>query len=313
MSRSSTSRSSSSSRSPACSMPRLLLDEPRAVEPPRAKSRSANVSLRRQRRHPPARRGQLHVCARLACRAGRAEQQRQEPACRSCWRGSIPPTSGRITIGGTDLDTLPFAVVGAADRLCRRRRRICSPPSMRDNLLLGSAPPAASAGGRRVDRGRSAPRSRGGAPLRQYRARHRRRLDRLRSRPGWPTPPRLERRIIEVLALVDLDARRLSVRAARPARSGSATRRRRTAAGSAARASTKRLAADGLADLVERFDPDRYNTNASVARQPAVRHRRSDAAFAEAALAENPLCRPVLRETGLRPRPAARRASISPI
>ena len=114
------------------------------------------------------------------------------------------PTSGRITIGGTDINTLPLAVSGRLVGYVGPATHLFS-ASMRDNLLLGlrHRPPSAEAADGSTEGERAAP-SRGAA-IRQYRARHRRRLDRLRAGRGGRRGRTGDAASIEVLRLVDLD------------------------------------------------------------------------------------------------------------
>ncbi len=202
------------------------------------------------------------------------------------------PTSGRITIGGTDVNTLPLTVTGRLIGYVGPNTHLFS-ASLRDNLLLGlrHRPPSAEAadGSAEGERARHEARQSGNLELdiaadwTDY------------AQAGVADAAELERRMIEVLRIADLDRDvylfglhgRLDPRCNPQAADRILEARRRF---------DERLASDGLADLVERFDADRYNTSASVG-DNLLFGTAIDAAFAEAALAENPHLDRVLRET----------------
>jgi putative ABC transport system ATP-binding protein len=174
------------------------------------------------------------------------------------------PTGGRLTIGGVDITTLPFAVSG-------RRIGYVGPTtylfslSVRDNLLVGLRHSPHDPGDR--DRDPSA------------RAEHARRLQEARvsanseydvgddwidyEQAGVADMPGLERRIHEVLRLVDLDddIYQLGLRGrldpeGQPETAALIVEARHVLA--------ERLEAGELSHLVERFAPDRYNLNSSI-------------------------------------------------
>jgi ABC-type multidrug transport system fused ATPase/permease subunit len=175
----------------------------------------------------------------------------------------IPPTSGRITIGGIDIATVPTAVTG------RRIGYVGSTPyifagTLRDNLLLGlshhpvrPAEYAAAAARRRA--------------AQIYEARRSGNID-LDLSADWidyesagvADWEELSARIAEVLARLDFDEAvytlglrwRLDPEAAPEA----ATRLLE-----ARKALAQRLVEDGITNLVEVYDADRFNSNASVA------------------------------------------------
>jgi ABC-type multidrug transport system fused ATPase/permease subunit len=175
----------------------------------------------------------------------------------------IRPTSGRITIGGTDIATLPTAVVG------RRIGYVGAMPyffagTLRDNLLLG-----------------------------------------LRHRPVRPAeyePALADRealaiRITEVLARLDFDEAVYTLglrwRLDPEAYPEAAARLLE-----ARRALARRLVEDGITDLVETYDADRFNFNASVA-ENLLFGTPIGPAFDFEALAENTYVQQVLTKVGL--------------
>jgi len=174
------------------------------------------------------------------------------------------PSSGRLTIGGVDLTTLPFAVSGRRIGYVGPTTYLLS-ASVRDNLLIGlrHRPHGTSDAG-------------DGAAVKAERARQ---LEEARQsanseydidadwidyeQAGVPDRAALEARILEVLRLVDLDddIYLLGLRGRiDPERQPDIAKRiveaRRILAG--------RLAKSGQDHLVERFAPDRYNVNSSV-------------------------------------------------
>jgi ABC-type multidrug transport system fused ATPase/permease subunit len=172
----------------------------------------------------------------------------------------VTPTSGRLIIGETDINTVPLAVSG-------RRVGYVGPTtclfsaSVRDNLLLGlrhrpnrspnndSAQPRARA----IEEARQSGNSEFdiAADWVDYR------------QAGAADAAELDRRIVEVLRLVDLDedVYLLGLRGRLdPDRQPEPAQR----IIEARRVLAERLAGSGLAHLVERFDPDRYNTNSPV-------------------------------------------------
>ncbi|HMD65416.1 MAG TPA: ABC transporter transmembrane domain-containing protein [Stellaceae bacterium] len=170
----------------------------------------------------------------------------------------ITPTSGRLVIGDTDLNTVPLAVSG-------RRVGYVGPitylfsASVKDNLLLGlrHRPNRVPAGEQSRARAIEEARMSGNidydiaADWVDYR------------QAGVKDAAGLGLRIIEVLRLVDLeeDVHLFGLRGRLdPDRQPNAAQR----VLEARRVLAERLEGSGLADLVERFDPDRYNANSPV-------------------------------------------------
>ena len=174
----------------------------------------------------------------------------------------VTPTSGRLMIGETDINSLPLAVSG-------RRIGYVGPitylfsTSVRDNLLLGlrhqsqRIPDDRLAGGQTRNRVVDEALKSGNSEFDvtadwvDYR------------QAGVADAAELEARIVEVLQLVDLDedVHLFGLR-------GRLDQDRQPEAAQrileARRVLAERLSADGLAHLVERFDPERYNTNSPV-------------------------------------------------
>lgn len=175
----------------------------------------------------------------------------------------VRPTGGRITIGGHDLAELPLAVVG------RRIGYAGATPylfagTLRDNLLLGlrhrpiQLPEYDEAGARRRARQLEEARRSGNiefdlhADWVDYAA------------AGVAEGDELSRRISEILVRLDFEADvyNFGLRwRVDPAAHPELTARLLEAR----RALSERLAADGITKLVETYDPERYNNNASVA------------------------------------------------
>lgn len=195
----------------------------------------------------------------------------------------LAPTGGRITIGGADLATLPDAVVG------RRIGYVGSSPylfagTLYENLLFGLShrplhPAASEAAPARRARQLNEARKSGNSELDiaadwvDYEA------------AGVEGREGLVRRIIEILERLDLaeDVYRLGLRGRldpeeKPAAAQKLLDARRELA--------RRLAAEGIGDLVETYDPERFNSNASVA-ENLLFGTPLGPAFDVAALAEN--------------------------
>ena len=174
----------------------------------------------------------------------------------------VTPTSGRLAIGDTDLNSVPLAVSG-------RRIGYVGPitylfsASVRDNLLLGlrhrprRVPDDGSAGERSRAREIEEARKSGNieydiaADWIDY------------QQAGVADAAELELRMVEVLRLVDFeeDVHLFGLRGRLdPDRQPDAAQR----VLEARRVLAERLEGSGLAHLVERFDPDRYNTNSPV-------------------------------------------------
>ena len=174
----------------------------------------------------------------------------------------VTPTSGRLLIGETDINSLPLAVSG-------RRIGYVGPitylfsTSVRDNLLLGlrhrsqRIPDDRLAGGqtrgRAVDEARKSGNSEFDvtADWVDYR------------QAGVADSAELDARIVEVLRLVDLDedVHLFGLR-------GRLDQDRQPEAAQrileARRVLAERLETNGLAHLVERFDPEGYNANSPI-------------------------------------------------
>jgi ABC-type multidrug transport system ATPase subunit len=175
----------------------------------------------------------------------------------------VQPTSGRITIGGIDIAKLPAAVIG------RRIGYVGATPylfagTLRDNLLFGlrhtPVRPANYEGAIAKRRLRQA-----------YEARRSGNIE-LDPHADWidyeaagiVDTEALSRRVIEVLARLELDEAVYSLglrwRLDPQAHPEAAARLLE-----ARRALARRLIDDRIANLVETYDPDRFNLNASVA------------------------------------------------
>ncbi len=208
----------------------------------------------------------------------------------------VRPTSGRITIGGADLATLPIAVTG------RRIGYVGAMPylfagTLRDNLLvsLRHAPvrPAEyePAEARRRARQLYEARKSGNidfdihADWVDYAA------------AGVADREGLSRRITEVLASLDSDgdvyALGLRWRLDPEADPGAAARLIE-----ARKALARRLVEDGITNLVETYDPERFNANASVA-ENLLFGTPIGPAFEFEALADNTYVRQILTKVGL--------------
>jgi energy-coupling factor transporter ATP-binding protein EcfA2 len=171
------------------------------------------------------------------------------------------PTGGRISLGGADLDTLPFAAAGALVGYVGPATHLFS-AGIRDNLLLGLRTRPNPAPDEITEAGRA-------RAIEEARRSGNTELDVTADwidyeQAGVPNAAELERRIGKVLVLVGLDADvylfglhgRID-----PERHPDAPDRLLEAR----RRFGERAEALGLARFVERFDPERYNTNASIA------------------------------------------------
>ncbi len=175
------------------------------------------------------------------------------------------PTGGRLTIGGADLSTLPFAVTGRRIGYVGPTTYLLS-ASVRDNLLIGLR--------HRPHRVADAD-----DPNAAARAERKRLLEEARQsgnseydiaddwidyeQAGVADMRELEARILDVLRLVDLDddIYHLGLRGRidpekQPEVAASIVKARHVLA--------ERLAASDLDQAVERFHPDRYNLNSSI-------------------------------------------------
>jgi putative ABC transport system ATP-binding protein len=166
----------------------------------------------------------------------------------------VTPTSGRLCIGDIDINTLPLAATA-------RRIGYIGPitylfsATVRDNLLLGLRhwPTRLPKGSRELEEASTSGNSEFGiaGDWVDYR------------QAGVADAAELEGRMVEVLRLVDLeeDVHVFGLRGRldpdrQPEAAQQILKARQVLA--------ERLDANGLAHLVERFDPDRYNTNSPV-------------------------------------------------
>ena len=208
----------------------------------------------------------------------------------------IQPTSGRITIGGTDIASLPTAVVG------RRIGYVGATPyffagTLRDNLLLGLRHcPVRPAEYEPAVAKRHA--------VELYEARRSGNID-LDPHADWldyeaagvADREGLSLRITEVLARLDFDnavyTLGLRWRLDPEAYPEAAARLLE-----ARKALARRLVEDGITDLVETYDADRFNFNASVA-ENLLFGTPIGPAFDFEALADNTYVQQVLTKVGL--------------
>lgn len=207
----------------------------------------------------------------------------------------LRPSAGSITIGGRDLNGLPQAVTGRRISYVGQEAYLF-PTSVRDNLLYGlnhrprdEAPLDEAA--RKIKERDAAESQRAGNTTLDAEADW---ID--YSAAGAKDADELQARMIETLSLVDLeeDIYLLGLTGsidpqARPAVAEGILRARA--------ALLDRLADEGASDLVVHFDPERYNHQATLAENLLFGTPIKDA-FAEEALAENPLVLGVLEEVG---------------
>lgn len=208
------------------------------------------------------------------------------------------PTSGRLTIGGRDLNALPFAVSGRRIAYVGPATHLFS-TTVRDNLLLGLRHrPLRPAGG---DAEAKAGWARAAAEAR--------RAGNLDWDPaadwvdyeqaGAADAAELEERMLAVLRLVDLDGDiylfglrgRLDPERDPEAAASVVEARRRL---------SDRLAQRGLEGLVERFDPGRYHANSPIARN-LLFGTPIGPVFGDEGLAGNAYVHSVLDREGLMP------------
>ncbi|HWK47186.1 MAG TPA: ABC transporter transmembrane domain-containing protein [Stellaceae bacterium] len=208
----------------------------------------------------------------------------------------MPPTEGHIRIGDIDVATLPYAVTGRRFAYVGPSASLFS-ASLRDNLLFGlrqrpiAEPPLDPSIRRRRERALREARRAGNIPLDisddwvDY------------ARGGIAAGGELTTRLIDVLKLVGLDRDvyllglngRLDV-AARPDIAERLLE---------ARQSLREFIAERrLESLVEYLDPDRYNSNMSVA-ENLLFGTPLDATFRTATLPENAYVQSVLDKVGL--------------
>ena len=174
----------------------------------------------------------------------------------------VSPTNGHLTIGGADINTMPFAVSGRRIGYVGPTSYLFS-ASVRDNLLIGlrhrprEMPDYDAAAKAERERLVEEARLSGNSPNDvaadwvDY------------QQAGVADAAGLETRIIDVLRLVDLDQDvylfGLRGRLDPERQPDVATR-----IVEARHVLAERLAENGLANLVERFDPDRYNANSTI-------------------------------------------------
>jgi putative ABC transport system ATP-binding protein len=211
----------------------------------------------------------------------------------------VTPTSGRLSVGGRDLNSLPFAVSGRHIAYVGPTTYLFS-TSVRDNLLLGlrhrPLRPADYDADEAARRMRAAAEARRAGNLDWDPA-----ADWVDYRQaGVADAAQLEERMIAVLRLADLDKDvylfglrgRLD-----PQRDPQAT----ASVVAARHRLRERLAALGLERLVERFDPERYHANLSIA-QNLLFGTPIGPVFEGEALAGNAYVQSVLDREGLTPR-----------
>jgi len=208
----------------------------------------------------------------------------------------VRPSSGRITVGGADLAELPVAVIG------RRIGYVGAMPylfagTLRDNLLLGlrHVPLRPAEYDEAVARRRA---------RELYEARRSGNID-FDLRADWidyesagvADRAQLTERVAEVLARLDFeeDVYGLGLRGRLdPALQPDLAERLLEARGALA----QRLVGDGITNLVETYDPERYNLNASVA-ENVLFGTPIGPTFELDALADNIHVRRVLDQLGL--------------
>ncbi len=208
----------------------------------------------------------------------------------------IQPTSGRIMIGGVEIATLPAAVVG------RRIGYVDATPylfvgTLRDNLLFGlrhiPVRPAnyEGSGNKRRARQLHEARQSGNIELDL----HADWLD--YEGAGVADPDALSRRVTQVLARLDLEEAVYTLglrwRLDREAHPEAAVRLLE-----ARKALAARLIEDGITNLVETYDPERFNFNASVA-ENLLFGTPIGPVFDFEALADNTYVSQVLTKVGL--------------
>jgi ABC-type multidrug transport system fused ATPase/permease subunit len=208
----------------------------------------------------------------------------------------VPPTSGRISIGGVDIASVPTAVTG------RRIGYVGATPyifagTLRDNLLLGLRHQPI----RPADYDSAAAKRRA---TQLYEARRSGNID-LDLHADWldyesagvVDKESLSARVTEVLARLDFDevVYTLGLRwRLDPEASPEAAARLLEAR----KALARRLTEDGIANLVETYDPDRFDLNASVA-ENLLFGTPIGPAFDFEALADNTYVLQVLAKVGL--------------
>jgi putative ABC transport system ATP-binding protein len=213
--------------------------------------------------------------------------------------GLVPPSSGTAKIGGRDLSTFPQAVTGRRLSYVGQDAYLF-PVSVRENLIYGlkhkplvEAAHQGDAAARRASQIAEAERA-GNSPLDSE-------ADWIDySAAGAEDSEQLQERITAVLRAVDIeeDVYRFGLSGAIDPE----TRAEACAAVLEARAALpERLAADDAENLVVRFDPERYNGNATLAENLLFGTPRKPE-FAASALADNAMVKQILTDTGLQER-----------
>jgi ABC-type multidrug transport system fused ATPase/permease subunit len=273
----------------------LLLDEPEAIKPFTGELQVSNLSLSGDDK------GRIldsvsfsfpldeHVA--VIGQSGSGKHELAQVLARL-----VRPTSGRVVIGGVDIADLPVAVIG------RRIGYVSSTPylftgTLRDNLLLGLRhrplrdPEYDDATAKRRLRQLEESRKSGNIDLDLH-------ADWVDYRSaGVADEAELARRIIEVLGRLDFeeDVYLFGLRGrldpqAQPQLAADFLKARQALA--------ERLRAEGITNLVETYDPEGYNSNATVA-ENLLFGTPIGPAFEFEALAENSYVLQVLDKVGL--------------
>jgi putative ABC transport system ATP-binding protein len=208
----------------------------------------------------------------------------------------VPPTHGTIEMGGVDITRAPEAVTGRALGYVGSPAYLF-PVTVRDNLLYGlkHRPVREASYTEEVKREREA----------QLREAARTGNSTLDINADWidyaaagvSSPQEMDRRIVELLAVVDLEESifELGLRSAADTRRNPALTERVLHARARMR---ERLESLGIHDWVERFDVDKYNRNATLA-ENLLFGTPVGKTFDIDNLADNAYVRQVLHDTGL--------------
>ena len=214
----------------------------------------------------------------------------------------IAPSSGRVEVGGIDVTSAPESVTGRALAYVGPAAYLF-PVSVRENLLYGLRHyPLREANYE-------------GEALEEYQfqAREEKRTDSTQldfnadwtdyAAAGATGPEDIDARIVEILQTVELEETifELGLRSAVDADRHPGLAENVLRARAAMRA---RLAAPGMVGLVEQFDADKYNRNATLAENLLFGTPIGKKIFDIDNLASSPYVRRVLRENGPRRRPA---------
>ncbi|HEX3538284.1 MAG TPA: ABC transporter ATP-binding protein [Stellaceae bacterium] len=280
---------------PGIADPNLLLAEPEVIEPLTGEVAVANVSLVEE--------GNIHILDGIsftlaldqhAAVIGQGGSGKNELAM--VLARLLRPSSGRVTIGGHDLAEMPVAVSG------RRMGYVATTPylfngSLRDNLLLGlrhrpiQAAEYDDAGAKRRLRQLDEARRSGNIDFDL----HADWID--YESAGVKDATELSHRVSEVLERLDFaeDVYGFGLRwQLDPAENPELAARLLEAR----KALEARLVADGITNLVETYDLDRFNTNATVA-ENLLFGTPTGPVFDYETLADNNYVRQVLDKTGL--------------